>query len=291
MIGPSNHLAELNQHIDIWSDSDVERPLQFATECVGTKNLKSFMGASARAQGGTVAHIILGVDVDPKTRPSFVKPTSLPMLSFWPGGGGKLDDGLKPKDGYFIVGSWSSFTEAVPMEKDGKDLYSFIVTIGANGFEQFQICLDGDTDKVLTPETPMAGAYTAVQGPVSDEDAKGLHWVVGAPAAADGQAALTSGSTGGASPGDKYLVKLRIAGRWRTVDWECVETARSQAEPNDDGQYFIAASWSSWACDQELEKVGPGKYQAEVALPTRGRFQVVRNRDWSQMFYPVDTAA
>lgn len=290
MYAPMNHLAELNQHIDIWSDSDVDRPLQFATESVSASSLKNFMGASARAQGGTVAHIILGVDVDAKLRPSFVTPTKLPMLSFWPGGGGKLEDSFKPRDSYYILGSWSGFTEPVPMEKEGKDLYSYVVTIGANCFEQFQICLDGDLDKVLSPEAPLGVAYSAVQGPVSEDDAKGLHWIVGAPVAPTGQASLTNGTTGAASPGDKFLVKLRIAGRWRTVDWECVETAKSQAEPTDDGQYFIAANWSSWACDQELEKVGPGKYQAEVVLPSSlGRFQVVRNRDWSQIFYPVGT--
>jgi len=103
--------------------------------------------------------------------------------------------------------------------------------------------------------------------------------------------ALTNGNNTSASPGDKYKVKLRIAGRWRTVDWECVETSKSQAEPSDDGQYYIAASWASWGCDQELVKVGPGKYQADVALASsHSRFQVLRNKDWSQTFFPVGTS-
>jgi polyketide synthase-associated protein len=296
MVTPMNHLFELNQHIDIWSDSDADRPVQFATEILSGKGVKSFMGASARAHGGTVAHVILGVDVDPAVRPSFVKPAALPSLSFWPGGGGKLEDALKPRESYCIVGSWSRFTEAVPMEKEGKDVYSFFVKIGSNGFEQFQISLDGDLDRMLIPEAPQAAAYTAVEGPVSEEDAKGLHWVIGAPADSGSQTALVDASTstrGTACPGDTYQVRLRIAGRWRTVDWERVDLARDEgAASSDDGQYFVAGNWNSWACDQELDKVGPGKYQAEVIMASsRDRFQIVRNRDWSQVFYPTGASA
>jgi hypothetical protein len=89
------------------------------------------------------------------------------------------------------------------------------------------------------------------------------------------------------SPGDKYKVILRIAGRWRTVDWEYIE---SGSAPDDNGQYYLAASWSAWSCDQELDKRGAGEYVAEVLLTSSlGRFQIVRNQDWSQTFFPGET--
>lgn len=150
-----------------------------------------------------------------------------------------------------------------------------------------------------------------VHGPVSEEDSKGLHWVIGSPITPESfvPGSPRSGAespsrrrdlTNGVPPvtaGDKYSVKLRIAGRFRTVEWETVklrainwndkEAVKTSNDISDDGRYFIAASWNCWACTQELVKVGLGKYQAEVTLASsRGSFQVVRNKDWSQTLYP-----
>lgn len=103
----------------------------------------------------------------------------------------------------------------------------------------------------------------------------------------EGQLALTMMPS--ASAGDKYKVTLRIAGKWRTVDWECIETSKP-TEPKDDGVYYVAANWSAWTCDTEFTNTTKtaGEYTAEVVLQSSvGKFQIVRNQDWSQTFFPV----
>jgi hypothetical protein len=287
IIGPNNHLIEMNPHIDIWpEDGDCERPLSFATESMPVKGRTNFAGMTARAHGGTMSHVVVSNQIDEKMRPSATREFNAPQISFWPGGGGKLPDSAKPQKTYYIVGSWSNFIVPEAMQKDSKDLYSFVVVVGANGFEQFQLCLDGNMEKILHPDSPMATLNTSVYGPSSDDDAKGLQWMIGKSAKADGgQLALTDASA--ASPGDKYLVKLSVAGKWRLVDWECCEKAPSSAEPVDDAKYYVAASWSAWSCDQELTKTTSGKYEADIVLTTSvGKFQIVRNKDWSQTLFP-----
>jgi hypothetical protein len=55
----------------------------------------------------------------------------------------------------------------------------------------------------------------------------------------------------------------------------------------DSGTYYVAANWSAWCCDQELTKITAGKYEVDVVLTTSvGKFQLVRNKDWSQILYP-----
>jgi acyl transferase domain-containing protein len=68
---PSNHLIEMNPHIDIWpEDGDCERPMSFATESMPVKGKTNFAGMTARAHGGTLSHVVVTCDIDEKKRPS-----------------------------------------------------------------------------------------------------------------------------------------------------------------------------------------------------------------------------
>merc|ERR1719420_1882731 len=92
---PSNHLCELNPHIDVWSE-DTERPLQFVTEKIPVKDRRNFTGLTARAHGGTIAHLIVQGEVDTEVRQTAFAAFSPPQISFWPGGGGRLEESAKP---------------------------------------------------------------------------------------------------------------------------------------------------------------------------------------------------
>merc|ERR1719265_2207044 len=141
---PNLHLAQLNAHIE----GEVEPNIAIVTEMIPSKGVGSFMGTSNFAYGGTIAHIITsGYKAEDKGLGEEGRPVAPASLVFWPGGGGKLEEKMKPLEGYAIVGSWTSFNKPEPMIKDSRDSYVFTVTIGVNGFEQFQIWLDGDSDK------------------------------------------------------------------------------------------------------------------------------------------------
>jgi len=99
--------------------------------------------------GGTQAHAICSGFVQPE----YVAPPKpawqLQTFSFWPGGGGQLEDDARPTNAYEIAGSWNAWQYSEPMESEGGGVFSYTLRLGANRFEQFQIWLDGDLKRVF----------------------------------------------------------------------------------------------------------------------------------------------
>merc|ERR1712032_1290052 len=95
--------------------------------------------------------------------------------------------------------------------------------------------------------------------------------------------------------GDQYLVQLSIAGKWRSVTWENVEVAGESSmqmminSPMLEGIYYITSSWNLWALEEMVrDSTQPGLWTYEVRLlRDGGEFQVVRNGDRAQTFYPA----
>jgi len=285
------HLYELNPHIDIWDGESGN----FLTEDIPYSRDSAFAGITGLSITGTQVHAITwgavatGVLREPRKR------VAREALAFWPAGGGELEDGAMPRKFLSIVGSWSEY-QPERMENEGEGVYGFTVTLGANRFEHFQIMLDGDERQVLHPAEPNAGLYETVEGP--DPDADGLCWMIdGATewksvypkAERAAYEILDEGLTG--RPGDKYRVRLHVAGRWRAVDWEKVASSEEErAAYADDGRYYVVSSWNDWEFTQAMtaDPSAPGRYTAEVKASGPGAFQVVRNQDWNQTFFPVD---
>jgi len=85
-------------------------------------------------------------------------------------------------------------------------------------------------------------------------------------------------------PGTQYLVRLRVAGKYRIVDWERLEETATPPQSS----YFVIASWTDWAF-QEMSQVEPGLWSCEARLDfASGEFAIVRNKDMTQTFYPAD---
>jgi len=75
-------------------------------------------------------------------------------------------------DGYYIAGSWNMYKPQA-MKKDGEGSYYFMMTMGENCFEKFQIWLDGDSSRPLYPDLMRGGQGSKVLGPPTfggDED-------------------------------------------------------------------------------------------------------------------------
>jgi hypothetical protein len=88
-------------------------------------------------------------------------------------------------------------------------------------------------------------------------------------------------------PGHSYKVRLRVAGKYRTVDWERI--AAEPAQKQDEAKYFLVASWNNWAFEEMTPGSSAGSWQKEVCLKrTGGEFAIVRNKDWTQKLYTMD---
>lgn len=296
MMTANVHLHQANPHMDAF-----EQPCCFPTDGLEYRMQTAFVGNMSRGFGGSNVYLLGWGQTDNSKLVPPPAPVRQDTIQFWPGGGGKLEREMLPTRFYTIVGSWSEWGEAQAMEPEGEGTFGYIVTLGENRWEQFQIWLDGDPTRVLHPAEPKAGRDSPVLGP--EDDAHGCNWMI------DGRGELQLWEDGGEGsvrfadtldvgrPGDQYRVRLRVAGKWRTVTWEKLQVplledgATIPAFPS--GRYFVTGSWNDWGLDEMTRDLSrPGNFHIDVKLSQDGsEFQIVRNRDWNQTLYPRDFTA
>eukprot|EP00445_Apocalathium_hangoei_P022569 CAMPEP_0203899414 /NCGR_PEP_ID=MMETSP0359-20131031/41833_1 /ASSEMBLY_ACC=CAM_ASM_000338 /TAXON_ID=268821 /ORGANISM="Scrippsiella Hangoei, Strain SHTV-5" /LENGTH=1158 /DNA_ID=CAMNT_0050822657 /DNA_START=62 /DNA_END=3535 /DNA_ORIENTATION=+ len=316
---PTQHLRMLNPHLVLPS----QKELFFNDEIVLFPTKSSLVGVTAIGWGGTICHSICSCGLDPHRRREAAPAAAFEPLAFWPGGGGFPAFAEETHGGYHIVGSWSGWAEPVPMKKEKDGLYSHTVVLGANCFEDFQIWCCGDAARIIHPGMAHATSGSWVYGPDEHEhahDVSGCSWRIDgrvllydAASAAQTDAASENAIDTEAAElavvpssqqhlyqssvgvGDRYRVHFTIAGKWRSVVWfrlpehaESIALALAQ-DPSIEGSYQIVGDFNLWvpqdmACDQSTA----GLYTADFRLLADGGcFQIVRNRDWSQVFHPV----
>merc|ERR1712032_289456 len=211
-----------------------EEALNAVTETTGFRMSSSYSYANCMGLGGSNAAVISfggSSEQAHTTRP----PARQTNVTFWPGGGGELESAESATlfDEYHIVGSWTDWSHPQPMEAETDDTYGYTVTLGEKGWEEFAIWIEGDARRVLQPAQCNALKNSAAHGP--SEDSWGTSWRIDARPALAGsfdapwewqededwgehcaqyEEQDSMADTGG-EPGDKYRVRLRIAGKWR----------------------------------------------------------------------------
>jgi len=298
------HLMRINPHMLV---DDV--PAMFATDHTPNRMNSSFTGISAKGIGGSNVHAIIWTQVDYNkvSRPKIVE-TREP-ISFWPGGGGELEDEQKPNKNYTIVGSWSGWADPQPMESEGKGIYGYTITLGEHALERFHILLDGDANKVLHPKMSDAACDFPVYGPDRAMEADMNYWLInGQPQyvglAGKEQQALTDREEAGLSwvqtnlkeagrPGEQYHIQLLVNGQYRSITWEKVmEGAEDALVPVKaevpKGKYYVTSSWNDWSyTEMTADKEKEGLFFVETKLTRNGgSFNIVRNQDERQTIYP-----
>lgn len=292
---PNLHLRQLNPYLEL-----EQWPVQLPSEGLDLWRAKNLSGVLSKGFNGTNGYCIAWGALDTtKVQVQAPPPEAGRQLSFWPGGGGELKPEVRPSQGYFIVGSWTEWRNPARMEEESCDVFGYTVTIGANGWEQFQIWLDGNPQRVLHPGRARAPRLSPVLGP--DDGVEGLTaWQVDGSAACSRSAGASealalspSSSMPLGQPGERYRVRLSIAGKWRSVDWERLELRALPAEIASAalpllGRYYVTADWNDWDLDElRPDAQEQGLFSAVVELRRAGgAFQIVRNRDWSQVFHP-----
>mmetsp|Transcript_24537 Transcript_24537/g.70517 ORF Transcript_24537/g.70517 Transcript_24537/m.70517 type:complete len:1160 (-) Transcript_24537:68-3547(-) len=311
---PCNHLVAVNPQIDDFMESAM-----FINQDILLNATKSSLFAvMSIGWGGTMGCAVTSCGVDPaRIAPTQASYPYQPMV-FWPGGGG--EDFPEPPNGYYVAGSWNAMEEPQRMTRESAGVWTFIVTLGVNRFEEFQIHYDGDPNLALHPGMAAGTNGSTAQGP--NTAAFGLHWLIDGrvklavleddketpqPADTEGAAArslelLSKGKVesmidSAVGIGDRYLVSLNIAGKWRAVSWEriggidqftaelAIQTLTS--DPAIEGRYYITGPLNAWSLEEMEKGDTHGHYTKEVRL-LRGSyaFQVVRNKDRRQVFHP-----
>jgi polyketide synthase-associated protein len=283
LITPNLHLKALNPHMEFGEQ------VALCTEHIEHRINSSYSGCTAKGFGGTNVHAIIWSrvgDADEKKRYTDTK-----KIVFWPGGGGELDAEEMPrkKAGYFIAGTWSR-GKPEQMQEEGNNSYGYTMVLGENRWERFQIYLDGSDSRRLHPPVQAARKGSAVLGPV--KDASGLSWQIdGRPWAKEDsdEEAEAKQSLDFGKIGDKYRIHLRVAGKYRTVEWEKLEDqAGATPERVPEGTYSIMASWNGWQPEEMFRDDSQvGVHFIEVKIKENGGyFQIMRNEDYAQVIYP-----
>jgi hypothetical protein len=125
---------------------------------------------------------------------------------------------------------------------------------------------------------------------------RGEYWIIDgrtSPADADTTALADqpfSGSPDAGKPGDQYRVHIRVAGKWRTVDWEKIVKEGASEPVTDSGEYSVIGSWFDFAPQPMAASPDEsGLYSMEITLPTPGgTFNIIRDGDFGQTFYPAE---
>lgn len=310
-VTPTIHLKQVNPHIEAFDQAEM-----IATECMNIPYRSSFGGVFNHGFGGTNVYAVGWGTVDSAKVALRTRPRKPQEVQYWPGGGGELEGEQLPRrpDAYAIVGTWSGWRETHKMKAEGNGEFSYVVTLGENRWEQFQIWLDGDPSRVLHPGQPKKAEFSNVLGP--DENFKSSvelalsgqapTWLIDGRDASGNYSrealahkgmldVVTETNDAGlvpveaqSLPGDQYKVTLSVTGRWRMVSWEKVKSGGESLATYTPGTYYLAGSWRKWALEEMVpDPVTPGLWAAEIRLMADiGDFQIVRDRDWSQVFYP-----
>lgn len=241
-IVPQPHLNQLNPYV---SEHDGTH-LTLLTEIVEFERLSSYTGTLSRGFGGTNVYALCFGQVDEIRQPDSAEPRDA-VFTHWPGGGGNQ---MKAKS-YHLRGSFNKWDESEPMTPEPDGSYSFVMTIGEAGFEEFQILHNDRPEHVLHPDWYFSGKDTAAAGPdPCDGEDGGLNWCIEARGErlegwfkrADmiKESEILDWSTDehgneivkqefweatpdSGNPGDKYKILLLLNGKWRSVTWYKLE--------------------------------------------------------------------
>lgn len=293
-VAPTVHLREINPYISYdYGDVDEEAPAHFATESMTFPYRTSLTAVSAQGFGGTIVSAVLTGHAQNIGPPRQLEKAE--ALTFWPGGGGKLEDAATPTSGYQIIGSWNSWLAPEHMDLESDGIYEYTVVIGVNGSEQFRILIDGNYSKVLHPGMPYGASGEVVYGPAEEEEegSQDFFWSIEGFSALS-QAALEDATKAAPSPvGDKYRIRLQVAGRWRVVTWERIPNYEEKAslailmqDSLIQGSYSLTGNFNQWQFEEMAFE--DGFYGAQIRLRSLEdtQFLVVRNKDMNQSFHP-----
>lgn len=94
-------------------------------------------------------------------------------------------------------------------------------------------------------------------------------------------------------PGDPYVVRLHVRGKYRRVEWAKLPTSLKTVMIYEEGFahcYYVVGSHNHWTFSP-MQEEDDGLYVGEVhLLHDEATFVVVRDKDWDQMFYPKDAS-
>lgn len=264
---PSIHLCAINPQVDF---EMCERRARVVMESCEFALTSTFHSMGNRSLQGTNGHAIFRGEVEGRLIEQSAPP-SRPKIFFWPGGGGVP---TVPQSGYFIAGSWSRWNP-LRMDSDTDSVYTHTVTIGDDGLEHFQVWVDGDKLRALHPGVRDGGPIGQVLGP--EVALRALSWMLG-----DGDEA---------SIGRQYLIRLKAAGKWFTMEWEQLRPGEGvlASQDREGSQFHVVGIWGAGR-PQEMtpDPSAHDVFSLEAQLTANEEpFIIIKDLDWNRLLRPT----
>mmetsp|Transcript_57890 Transcript_57890/g.148909 ORF Transcript_57890/g.148909 Transcript_57890/m.148909 type:complete len:1227 (-) Transcript_57890:138-3818(-) len=174
-----------------------------------------------------------------------------------------------------VLGTWNAWTEVEEMEQTRDGVYVCGITLGETRCESFQLIINENPENTLYPCCEKSNQSSRIVGP--DGDGKGKNWVI------DGKADM-------APPGTVYQVTFEWGAK-KQIRWEVAGGSLPMAIVDSEfkHRYYACGSWNRWQL-QEMASIPdePGAFSTTFVMGLSGReeFQCIRDRDWTQVFYP-----
>jgi len=259
---PNCHLKTINAHLVIQ-----DYPVYFDSETIDTGFSSLFCGVSSFGFGGTNsrADVYGYAQSGPRKTVSVELPRVNPALV------------LPSGQSVYISGSWNAWTshDEMDMSEDGST-YQCQVVIGETGVERFQLSLtaDGSGSQVFHPLTKNASSCTQIVGP--DSQGYGLNFAI-------------NGLSDGYLPGAAYRITFKWHYEQKTIMWDVLSDPVGNVLGLDfQHKYYIIGTWSDYKFQDMVATEDPSVYEYSFTIGYRQkeRFQIARDRDATQLYYP-----
>jgi polyketide synthase-associated protein len=189
--------------------------------------------------------------------------------------------GPQSGDQLSLVGTWNAWSDELPMEKTGNGEWVASIVLGETLSEQFHIVVNGDRAATIHPQVPRAGCSAQIAGP--DGAGDGLHWRI-------------NGRVDQVPAGTAYTIKFQWSFDWergesKILSWERSSSVEAPQMLGYEHEYYVKGTWTSWKLyrmDASTEEAGLYTVSTRIgALTGLEEFQIVRDKDESQVIYPA----
>ncbi|CAJ1417238.1 unnamed protein product [Effrenium voratum] len=189
------------------------------------------------------------------------------------------DDDEEGETSYQIVGTWTAMREPQEMTKTSTGTFTYEVSLGPNGWEQFYLLRSNSWSKKIYPAVHKSTKDMPCVGPHKGRERQMCWQLTGRPSWD------LPGEDEGPS-GSRYLISF-TPGQVKRLTWEKLEE-EVPGSVSDSGTYQILGSWACFD-PQEMtpDPARPGVHTAEVQCTRLGlMFHFLRNLDYCQNIAP-----
>eukprot|EP00747_Dinoflagellata_sp_TGD_P183285 gnl/TRDRNA2_/TRDRNA2_38057_c0_seq1.p1 gnl/TRDRNA2_/TRDRNA2_38057_c0~~gnl/TRDRNA2_/TRDRNA2_38057_c0_seq1.p1 ORF type:complete len:1214 (+),score=207.16 gnl/TRDRNA2_/TRDRNA2_38057_c0_seq1:105-3746(+) len=175
----------------------------------------------------------------------------------------------------YIVGSWDAYSQMWPMDRTSPSEFECAVKLGESRCEQFNFVLNRDRSRTIYPVLQKSNANSHIEGP--DDGSNERRWQI-------------NGRDTETPAGTIFKIKFVWEECSKKISWQQDdESVDCTLIDSQEHSYYLSGPWNQFNLQEMNSRAdGSGTHVSHLWMPSSGltEFQIVRDRDWSQVIYP-----